>query len=162
MARPPWPLIISYEHAVRSKAISLVRKGALLKDALKLAWEDPVVKERHFTTPLCLESNRKRGADFPPSQPSGSSRWEPPAKYAKGGGKGSGKGKKGKGQKKSSSFATTGCASTSPDGQNICYQWNNKASRCNKVKCKFVHICGGCFAKDHPLYNCPHTGGRPK
>ena len=65
-AAPPWPLIISYEQAVRSKALSLVRKGALLKDAFRQAWEDPVTKDRHFTTPLCLESSRKRTADFAP------------------------------------------------------------------------------------------------
>ena len=125
----------------------------------KLAWEDPVTKERHFTTPLCLESGRKRAADFPPS----TFRPEPPTKYTqKGGGKGSGKGKKGKGQKKKSgSLATPGCASTSPDGRSICYQFNNTNSRCNNAKCKFAHVCGVCFAKDSPMYVCTHTGGWP-
>ena len=60
LAHPPWSLVISYEHAIRNKAISLVKKGALLKDALKQAWEDPVTKERYFTTPLCSGGRRRQ------------------------------------------------------------------------------------------------------
>ena len=73
MAYPPWSLVLSYEHALRTKAISLVKKGAMLKDALKSACEDPLTKERNFTTPFCLGTNRKRTADFsaPSHPPSG-------------------------------------------------------------------------------------------
>ena len=131
--------------------------GALLKDAFRQAWEDPVTKERHFTTPLCLESSRKRTADFaPPTFGTG-----PPTKCTqKGDGKGSGKGKRGKGQKKKSgSSAVQGCASKTPDGRPICCQFNNQSGRCGQVKCKFAHVCGVCFVKEVPMYACTHQGG---
>ena len=168
LAYPPWPLVISYEHAIRCKAISLVKKGALLTDALKQAWEDPLTKERNFTTPLCLETNRKRTADFsaPSHQPSGYP--EPPTKYTqKGGGKSSGKGS-GKAKRSSKGPGkgkVQGCASRTPepDSQAICYRFNNAALRCQVgvTKCKFAHVCGICFAKDVPMYACAHQG-KPK
>ena len=73
VSSPAWALIVSYEHAIRCKALTLVKKGATLKGALRTAWEDPITKERYFTTPLCLDANRKRPADFnsqPPFQKS--------------------------------------------------------------------------------------------
>ena len=145
-AFPPWPLIISYDHAIRSKAMALVRKGATFKDALKLAWEDPVVKERHFTTPLCLESGRKRQADTSSSD----YRPEPPKQHQKG--------KKGKGSGKSGKDGT--CASATADGRPICYAFNNSRLGCKKAKCRFAHVCGVCFAKDVPMFRCPHAGGK--
>jgi hypothetical protein len=152
MAYPPWSLVISYEHAVRSKAISLVKKGAIFKDALREAWEDPLTKERNFTTPLCLESGRKRSADFSSS----SSPYQPPTKIAhkgksKGSGKSSGKGK-GKGK-------TPGCAARTPepDSKLICYKFNKEAQRCSSAaKCRFAHVCGVCYKKDTPMYQCNH------
>jgi hypothetical protein len=158
LARPPWPLVISYEHAIRSKAMSLVKKGALLKDALKQAWEDPVTKERHFTTPLCLESNRKRPAEVH----SEGRRHEPTAKYTQGGSKGSNKGAKkakraGKGAGgKGAGGKARGCASKTPDGHDICYRFNEE-SGCRTTKCRFSHVCGVCFAKGVPMHSCLHT-----
>ena len=154
MAYPPWSLVLSYEHALRTKAISLVKKGAALKDALKSACEDPLTKERNFTTPLCLESSRKRSAD--PS--ASSSSYQPPAKVAnKGRPKGSGKGS-GKGAGKSTS-KTPGCASRTPepDSKAICFKYNNEQFKCNaKGKCRFAHVCGVCFKKNTPMYQCNH------
>jgi hypothetical protein len=163
MAYPPWSLVMSYEHAIRSKAISLVKKGALLKDALKQAWEDPVTKERFFTTPLCLESNRKR-----PAEPhSDGHRHEPTPRHAqkggnKGAGKGSGKNRPSKkmrdGNKGSSkgSGKARGCASKTNDGQDICYKFNSEQG-CTASKCRFAHVCGVCFAKGVPMHSCLHT-----
>ena len=164
MAHPPWSLVISYDHAIRSKAMSLVKKGALLKDALKLAWEDPITKERYFTTPLCLESNRKRPAEAhaegrrhepaPRHTPKGGSKGsnkgsgKNPSKYKRGGGKGSNKGG-GKGSNK-------GCASKTNDGQDICFRFNSEQG-CDMAKCRFVHVCGVCFAKGVPMHSCLHT-----
>ena len=135
-ALPPWPLIIAYEHAIRSKAMTLIRKGSSFKGALKLAWEDPVVKERHFTTPLCLETaGRKRPADTPASE------YRPePTKHSKGGGKGAGKQKrsKGAGKSKGGSGKASGCARVTPEGKPICYNFNSGAG-C-KTKCRFTHV----------------------
>ena len=51
---PPWKLVLAYAHAIRKKALQLVTEGKALKDALKVAWEDKITKERNFTTPLAL------------------------------------------------------------------------------------------------------------
>ena len=60
-------------------------------------------------------------------------------KNKKGGSKGSGEG--------------TGCPSTSPDGQRVCFQFNSGGCH-NKKGCKFAHICGTCFAKGHSMAQC--------
>jgi hypothetical protein len=92
-AAAPLPLTVSYEHAVRCKAMTLIRKGATFKDALKAAWEVPIVKERHFTTPLCLET-----AGWTGQADTHSSEYRPePAKHPKGGSKGTGNQKRNKG-----------------------------------------------------------------
>ena len=155
-AAPPWPLILSYEHAVRSKAMMLIRKGSTFKDALKAAWEDPIVKERHFTTPLCLETGgRKRPADSHPAEYR-----QEPAKHPRGGSKGAGKQKRSKGAGKGKgNKGKGGCARTTPDGRSICFAFN-EASGCNKKRCKFLHVCGVCFIKDMSMQTCTHTGGR--
>ena len=52
---PPWSLILSYEHAVRKRAYSLMVSDHLkLGAALEQAWKCPTTKERHFITPLAL------------------------------------------------------------------------------------------------------------
>jgi hypothetical protein len=138
---------VSYEHAIRCKAVSLVkRNGSPLKDALRVAWEDPTTKERHFTTPLCLEATRKRGTDNRP---------EPPQKFQhKGERKGAGKGKTNKGKGKGKGNR---CANTTPDGTKICFKYNNEKEKCKNPSCSFAHVCGVCFAKGVPLYSCTHS-----
>ena len=119
-------------------------------------WEDPIVKERHFTTPLCLETaGRKRPAD------NHSSEYRPePAKHPKGGSKGAGKQKRNKGAGKGKgNRGKGGCTRTTPDGRSICYAFND-VSGCSKKGCKFLHVCGVCFVKDVSMQACTHTGGR--
>jgi hypothetical protein len=153
ISQPSWALVVSYEHAIRSKALTLIKKGNTLKEALKMAWEDPVTKERYFTTPLCMEANKKRAPDF---------HHEPPAKYQNVDKKGDGKGRKGKGQKSQGS-ASSGCKPSTPDGQRICYKFNNRNEKCkNGSKCNFLHVCGTCFAKNVPMYECKHKDGEVK
>ena len=149
-------MIISYEHAVRSKAMTLIRKGATFKDALKAAWEDPIAKERHFTTPLCLETaGRKRPADIHPAEYR-----QEPAKHSKSGSKGAGKQRKAKGAGKGrKGSGKAGCARSTPDGKPICFAFND-VSGCNKTGCKFLHVCGVCFVKGTSMQTCTHTGGR--
>ena len=48
---PPWPLILSYEHAIRKHAYKLMATdGRPFGDALAKAYKEATVKERHFTT----------------------------------------------------------------------------------------------------------------
>ena len=97
LSTSPWDLIISYEHEIRVQAYRLVQRGLFLAEALKKSWEDPVLKERCFTTPLALSvlAGHKRrtpdtGFDDGTAHDHG---------YKQKIKKGDGKGKRGKGQK---------------------------------------------------------------
>jgi len=149
---PPWSLLLSYEHAVRKKAMRLVVDGMALGQAMRQAWADPVTKERYFTTPLALTAiPRKR----PAVEDSGD-----PYKYFKGDkgkGKGKGKGKPTKGKGRAKGVTRTGIAHKTPDGRNICFKYNNKDEKCKDSKCPYLHVCGKCF-QQHPAYapECPN------
>ena len=43
-----------------------------------------------------------------------------------------------------------------PEGQKICFAFNNVAEKCNKERCGFVHACGVCYKKNVPMYDCRH------
>ena len=63
---PPWTLVLGYEHAIRKFANKLVsQEGYKFGEALKKAWKDATIKERHFISPLSLYG--KRTADAPPA-----------------------------------------------------------------------------------------------
>ena len=65
---PPWMLVLGYEHAIRKFANKLVcQEGYNFGEALKKAWKDAAIKERHFISPLSLCG--KRSADGPPATP---------------------------------------------------------------------------------------------
>jgi hypothetical protein len=163
VAAPSWSLLISYEHAIRVKSMQLIRKGALFPAALKAAWEDALTKERHFTTPLALESVKYASAhqQFPPGN------WGPeePARkklkltdgtvdpYVGGKGTGTGKSEKKKGrQGKKATFLKTA------EGQAICFHYN-KGKGCSRgAACKFAHACNRCGAPNvlASKCTCPH------
>ena len=64
---PPWPLILSYEHAIRKHAYKLMATdGRSFGDALAKAYKEATVKERHFTTPLALHAKRPNPSVPPP------------------------------------------------------------------------------------------------
>ena len=139
IASPPWSLVLSYEHAVRKQAVKLVnREGKSWVVALKSAWRDATVKERHFTTPLALYAKR-------PQPPWRTAPVQPPAKQQKGGKKGRGKGKP--------SVQGSHCASHTPQGDLICYRFNS-GEKCKEKKCKYKHVCGICFSTKHALPEC--------
>jgi len=155
IAGPSWTLLLNYDQAIRHKAVQLVKKGSTFKAALKAAWEDPLVKERNFTTPLALEAVKR------PQSNSEASVWTgpPPPKYRntdlKGRGKGKNKGKEqGKGGGKSKS-PPANCAAKTPDGRPICFRFNKKGEQCNK-RCSFAHVCGVCFKDNVPMHKCNH------
>ena len=59
---PPWTLVLGYEHAIRKFANKLVsQEGYKFGEALKKAWKDATIKERHFISPLSLYGKRSRG-----------------------------------------------------------------------------------------------------
>jgi len=140
---------------------------------LQKAWEDPVVRDRTFTTPLALAHIRQPAGDMgePDSKHRRGSRagWQQrtggeqsgqqsgasSSKGKKGDkGKGKSKGDKGKGKGK----GLSNCAKTTPDGKPICYSFNNRAQTCKAQGCKYEHVCGVCFAPNRPMYDCSHGG----
>ena len=131
---PPWSLVLSYEHAIRKRAYTLMQTERLMIGAaLEKAWKCPTTKERHFITPLALYSKRSYTPGTSSTSPG---TWNP---------KGKGKGKsKTKGPQKGSG--------QSPNGEKICYRFN--AGKCSYQKCKFAHLCSKCFAKGHNALNC--------
>jgi hypothetical protein len=157
VSSPSWSLLLSYEHAIRVKAMQLVRKGSTFSAALKSAWEDPLTKERHFTTPLALEAVRYVPSSTPSNwddQPSskkqrlaltnGTKGVDPSTK-----GKGKKKGKTGKGKGKGKKIK-----SQMPDGSYVCFNFNKEVG-CQRTECTFKHVCGKCFAEGVSMLACP-------
>jgi hypothetical protein len=169
LSSPSWSLLLSYEHAIRKKMVSLVKKGQTVKDALRAAMEDPVTKERFFTTPLCVEAvSGKRAAPSEWAYSAAASSSQAPNRNGSGNSRGN-KGKKGKGNGKSNKDrlrrsgntkgAPTGCASKTPDGTPICFRFNGGG--CSTPSCPFVHACGKCFAAGVPMTRCKRCGTGP-
>jgi hypothetical protein len=137
VSAPTWSQLLEYEHAIRVEALRLVTGGMVLAAAMRAAWCDPVVKERHFTTPLALASHRIALNPL--------ATYEPPnkkQKYEK---------DKGKGK---ASVQGERCAPSTPSGKRICFAYNSNKEKCKKAgQCLFEHVCGKCFEK-HPMYMC--------
>jgi hypothetical protein len=161
VSSPSWSLLLSYEHAIRKKMVQLVNKGQTIKDSLKLAMEDPVTKERFFTTPLCVEAvsgKRHAPSDWGYAESQGQ-----PGK----GGKASGKGAKGKGKNnakgvnrgkegKRAKNPKHGCLRKTPEDNNICFKFNSGG--CSTANCPYVHVCGRCFTANVPMDRCKKCG----
>ena len=134
---PPWSLVLSYEQAIRKRACALMLSESYpFGKALQTAWKDPVVKERRFITPLALYSKRS----YPNHEHWGD--WNS---------KGKGKGKS-KTKDKNKGKDTPKGASTTPEGEKICFRFNQ--GKCSWPKCKFLHRCSKCFKKGHNGLNC--------
>ena len=185
ISAPSWAHVLAYDMAIRKKAYNLMSEGAGdFVACLKKAWEDATIKERNFTTPLALAAasgktqvsitNWSADRTGKPSPGSGPYQGKQNSKGSKGG-KGSGKGGKqgksgkggygkagGKGSGKGGKSNSWGvCASTTPEGLPICYNYNDANIRCAKQgSCWFQHVCGRCFGK-HPMYQCLGNKGRP-
>jgi hypothetical protein len=159
VSTPSWALLLSYEHAIRKAMVKMVSQGKTVKEALKCAMEDPVTKERFFTTPLCMEAvgaKRLAPAEWNSSEAASPSQGQP----RKGGGHSQKKGKgKGKGKGKSDKRLRdrgSGCAAKNPAGENICFKFNG--SGCSISQCPFLHICGKCFSAGVPMHRCKKCG----
>ena len=185
VSTPTWALIISYDAAIRKKAYRLMSESNDdFAACLRSAWMDSTTKERFFTTPMAIASNtgsnsvqvqygpqfqKRTGAWSNDGYPERSS----PGKFSQGG-KGAGRGGRGlkggmkggkggrggKGSGKGGKMAQ--CAAQTPEGKQICFNFNNATVRCTKQRnCFFEHVCGRCFAKTHPMYQCPGNKQRP-
>ena len=143
---PPWTLVLGYEHAIRKFANKLVsQEGYKFGEALKKAWKDATIKERHFISPLSLYG--KRRADAPPATPAGA---EKPGKGGKKGGKkGGAKGTKGQPH----TWQSGKGSSRTPDNKPICFRYNAKGGCKKGAKCHFTHVCSICFGP-HPRHQC--------
>jgi hypothetical protein len=146
VSAPAWSQVLHYELSIRKHAWKLVEdKSLTFAAALKAAMNDPTVKERHFTTPLALQA-----AAAGPAKRTWASSQEDSTSEAKKGKKGNTKGsKKDKGVGKGKHHGAT----TTPDGQPICFSYNAKGSRCTHAQCKFAHCCSICFGA-HPAFKC--------
>ena len=160
--RPPWSIVLTYEHRLRKEAFKQVQAGErTLAEALTAVTKDSDLKESYFTTPIALSSS----AGFQRE-----SKWQKvdDGKDGKGKGKfgkfkdgkfkdGKGKGKHKKGAKVESQdcFGNTLVSST-PDGRELCFAFN--AQGCSG-KCGRVHACRvkGCYgqhaAREHAKYS---------
>ena len=139
---PPWTLVLGYEHAIRKFANKLVsQEGYKFGEALKKAWKDATIKERHFISPLSLYG--KRSADGPPATPAGAE------KPGKGGKKGGAKGTKGQPH----TYQSGKGSSRTPDNKPICFRYSAKGGCRKGAKCHFTHVCSICFGP-HPRHQC--------
>jgi hypothetical protein len=156
---PAWHLLISYEYAVRAKAIQLMRHGAAFRDALKQGWECPMTRERHFSTPLAMDTVSRRPA--PLAQPRPQPPQPPSAKRPKNGdGKGKGKdngkdkGSSKKMDKRAKQSSYKGAKTDKESGKPLCFSFN-LGEACPTEPCLYMHACGGCFKNGVAMINCP-------
>ena len=153
VSAPSWPQLLIYESQIRKCMYGLmVDDGISAPEALKSAYRDPVVKERHFTTPIALSATSKQPFD---SYGGGQGLRQ------KSGGKGRGKGRKGGGP-----YGKTGKGGKGGNKQKSgggkpkfgeCFPFNNHWERCTRKNCPFPHICSRCGGK-HAAYQCQNQG----
>jgi hypothetical protein len=162
IAGPSWAQLLIYEQQIRRKAWAGIQAGTYTTfvEALKISWTDPCVKERYFITPVALSSATTSSKVRQSSEGDGmrSGKQARTTRTGKGSSKGKPKGGGGKGAGKGGKASERlGMSSKTPDGQNICYGYNDWNTRCKNKKCNFLHVCGKCFEK-HPLYACKPGG----
>ena len=176
VAKPSWPLILSYEYQIRVAAAEIINcEAAGISACFIAARRDRDIKERYFSTPMAVsviaveggghdhaghkrkleeifpagwwKSNKAKGMGNKGNGNKGDNK-------DKGSGKGSGKGG-GKGPKVGR-FANVPkgvrVSSATPDHKPICFKFNN-GEPCDG-KCGKVHCCQICFASEHVWPEC--------
>ena len=153
-----WLQLLEYEHEIRKEAMDLAQRGKSLDAALREAWASVEVKMKHFTEPI-LAGKRKRDNTSDKEEQTRATKkqlraqqWEDRSWGQTGKGKGKGKKGKGKGKTQSKNIA---CARRTPDGRNVCFAFNNPMEYC-PGNCGMAHVCGKCFEKGKPMYDCEH------
>ncbi len=164
VARPIWALVLSYEFQIRKEMAKLILGGADFAAALRQAWKDPELRERHFITPLAVSavSSAPRARSRSPRGPrtpaqSGKSAGKGKSRRNRGQGKGANKGGQKGSQKNTGKGAAKDWHSATPDGRAICYAYNNPGEACSG-KCNRVHVCRRCFGP-HPVHQCTKAAG---
>jgi hypothetical protein len=159
---PSWELVLAYEFAMRKAAFRSVREdGCTLTDAMAAVIKDQELRSLYFLSPLLLSANQRssvnstRQAIALSTSSGGHPRGEKRKEHhtgsrstgqskgsSKGSGKSSGKDRKnGKGKGSKDDWV-----SKTPDGRDLCYNWNG--GRDCDGKCGRVHACrvAGCTA----------------
>ncbi len=164
VARSVWSLILHYDFQIRKEQANMILKGGDFAGALREAWSDQVLRERHFATPLAVPaiSSAPRARSRSPRGRGSSSA----GNFGKDqGGKGRGKSRKagtgqGKnGMKGAGKGSNKDWHSRTPDGRAICYAYNNTNEKC-KGSCGRVRVCRKCFGK-RPVHMCKSSGAPP-
>ena len=164
--KPPWTVLLTYEHRLRKEAFKLVQAGSHnLADALSHVVRDADIKECYFTTPIALGIGNT-------SQQSDDAKWRRLSNKGGGnqnfkgggaGGKGKGKTSKGK-QRTQTDFNGNVLVSKTPDGRELCYAFNAQgcAGRCGRVHACRVRGCYGKHsAREHSKYAKDGTAAEP-
>ena len=154
VAQADWEIILAFEHEIRRDMVERMLKGVEMAAALRAAWVCPIVKDRYFVTPLQKRSfSGKRSREQ--MEESFTFRG---FRESKGKGKNNAKGKgKGKSKGKEKGNNINGCERFTPGGNRICFAFNNQAEKCAKVSCSFSQVCGVCFKKGKPMWDCSHS-----
>ncbi len=144
---PPWSILLRFEHQVRKEAYKqAIRQNRSIHLTLPEAMSNAELKEVHFVSPVALSF---ANPDVPEHRPPVPGAEDPPwlaNKFArKGKEKGKGKGKQGRFDKRFGYLH-----STTPDGRQICYAYQE--GKC-KGNCGRVDVCQLCL-KPHPLKDC--------
>jgi hypothetical protein len=155
---PSWELVLAYEFAMRKAAFRKVREdGWSLANALTEVIKDQELRSLYFLSSLLLSTNQRSSTNSTRqavtlSSPSGNhprgekrERTDKKRGSGKGDNKGTGK-SSGKGNKNNKTKGGRELMSKTPDGRDLCYNWN--AGRECDGKCGRVHACrvGGCTA----------------
>lgn len=144
---PPWATLLRFEHQVRKEAYKqAIRQNRSIQETLREALINAELKEVHFLSPVALslttpETNDTVTKAVIPGATEEEAAWVP-NKFQK---KGKGKGKQGRYDKRYGYLH-----STTPDGRQICYAYQE--GKC-KGKCGRVDVCQLCL-KPHPLKDC--------
>ena len=124
--KPSVKLLLNYEYQMRKEVIDKVNEGSHMADAFKEVTKNSDIRERHFSTPLAV-SSATQALQAGWKEKGGNPRWQPydPPKGDRKGKKGKGKGGKGK-----KGGGASQLHSTTPDGRQICFAWNNPKEGC--------------------------------
>ena len=143
--RPSIKLIINYDYQMRKEVVEKINEGMAMDVALQAVVKDSDLRERHFSTPLAVSSASQSLEKMRGQQED--KLWRRHGPYPPPNIKGKGKSKqKGKGKYKGEFLH-----STTPDGRQLCFAWNNKAEGC-KGDCNRVHACRICLSSAHPTF----------
>jgi len=157
LSAPSFTSVLEYELQIRKEACRrVITMRETLPEALRQSMRDAVIKERYFTTPVAMSALPQAVENSSSSSRVG------PAPQA------SNKPKDNRQQQsnrviksrtKKAPPTSGGCAKVNSEGKAICFRFNNKNEGCRNAKCRFLHVCGRCFASGHAMFQCKSGSG---